>query len=851
MFALAVARRAVGAWGPVAALMLVSVGLLVGRWQVVPVGAVRLDLGDPQTSASHFYGVEQSEGRGLRWSRTLSAVSLPALASSQVVSVTVNPARPQSGAPVPFRLLVGTRVVGEFQAQPGWNTYTVTVGPRFDSDVRLIVESDTFYPGAGDSRRLGLAVSELAAARQSSRFGLVWPPQLWLVLAGLAPVLGFFCGKITSRRLAPVAGGVGAVMPAIWSLVLPASVALPLAAWVGGAVGVALLLRYAYSWLSPDNGLYRAVERVGNSRWEVPLVSAFVGLLSLVMTWPLVGRIASAMPGWPADNFAFLYKVWWFRTAIFEEGRWPLFDPNSYAPFGFDLAQGEPTLLNTLPGAVIGAISNDVVAYNVLALLTFVVSGIGGYLLVKELSASKAAGLLGAVAFAFCPYRMTQLAGHLQLLGTGWIALTFYFAERTLRTRKIKHGAFMGLSLALTALGAWYYAYMVGLAVAVYFVVRWWMLRREAPLREMVKPVLAAAVTLMLVAGPVAVPSLSLWGQGRLTHSAKAADEHSAAPLDYIIPNTLHPVWGEASIRAHAEENVLETSLYLGLVAVVIAIAGWVIGRRRARSEERGARAVWLGVLVGAIMLSLGLTLHGLEGQVLVGAGEAKSPITLPGRLLYDWLPLYSSMRAYARFGVLAALAVVVLMGMGWAALLRQPGWARRGQWLTLVATCLLLVDFWGAPYAWGTTRVEPTEASKFLATAPPGLVMQMPLASSQSGPALFWGTYYGKPISYGYDTFEPAEWRAARDTLQEFPDDATLDLLKSWGVRYIVVSANAYGPDWLGYEEFFKRLPRLRHLGDFQEKRTWDVDPRVLDARPDLVDYVLPDTLAVFELVR
>ncbi|HYP20329.1 MAG TPA: hypothetical protein VEY08_09660, partial [Chloroflexia bacterium] len=424
MFVLAVARRAARAWGPVAALVLVSVGLLVGRWQVLPVGAVRLDLGDPQTSASHFYGVEKSEDRSLRWSRTVSAVSLPALASSQVVSVTVNPARPQPGAPVPFRLLAGTRVVGEFQAQLGWNTYTATVGPRFDPDVRLVIESDTFYPGPSDRRRLGVAVSEVSAAPQPSRFGLVWPPLLWLALAGLAPVLGFLWGKFVSQRRALVMGGVGAIVPAVWSLLLPAPIALPLAAWASGAAGVALLLRYSYSWLSPDNSLYRIVERVGNSRWEVPAVGALVGLLSLVMTWPLVVRMASAMPGWPADNFAFLYKVWWFRTAIFEEGKWPLFDPNSYAPFGFDLAQGEPTLLNTVPGAVIGAIFNDVVAYNLLALATFVVSGIGGYLLVKELSGSKAAGLLGAVGFAFCPYRLTQLAGHLQLLGTGWIALT-------------------------------------------------------------------------------------------------------------------------------------------------------------------------------------------------------------------------------------------------------------------------------------------------------------------------------------------------------------------------------------------------------------------------------------------
>ena len=128
---------------------------------------------------------------------------------------------------------------------------------------------------------------------------------------------------------------------------------------------------------------------------------------------------------------------------------------------------------------------------------------------------------------------------------------------------------------------------------------------------------------------------------------------------------------------------------------------------------------------------------------------------------------------------------------------------------------------------------------------------MQMPLASSQSGLALFRETYYNKPITYGYDTFEPPGWQAARATLSKFPDAGTLDLLRTWGVRYIVVSANAYHSDWPGTLAYLESLPRLHHLGDFNEPRLWQVDPRVLDARPDMEDYALPDTLAVFELVR
>ena len=52
-------------------------------------------------------------------------------------------------------------------------------------------------------------------------------------------------------------------------------------------------------------------------------------------------------------------------------------------------------------------------------LLSFVVAGLGAYLLVKELTGSKLGGLLAAVAFAFAPYHMAQMAGHLQLMGTG------------------------------------------------------------------------------------------------------------------------------------------------------------------------------------------------------------------------------------------------------------------------------------------------------------------------------------------------------------------------------------------------------------------------------------------------
>ena len=471
-----------------AALIVVSVALLLVRWSVAPPRAAKFDLGDPAVATSHFYGPEKSDIVGFRWSKTASAISLPALSTNQVISITLNPARVIDGNPLHFRLSVGEQDLGSYEVQAGWSTYTATVGPGLSPDIRLVIDSDTFYPGANDARRLGMAVSEVATAPREGRVGLRLPPYLWLLIAAVLPVCAALFAMRRSFYYGVIAGVGAALLTTIAALVLPANAALPIMAWVTGIVVIGLVLVNLYELLGREPGKSGAEGERGEEsphvaldgpRWkELGAVSAFIGAIAVVFTWPLVTSIGTAMPGWPADNFAFLYKIWWFRTAL-THGHWPLLDPNSYAPFGFDLAQGEPTLTNTLPGAFIGALSNDVIAYNLLILVSFVISGVGAYLLVREITKNRNAALLSAVAFAFCGYRMAQVAGHLQLTGTGWIALSFYFLERTLKTHKIRDGALLGLMLSLTALTAWYYAYMVGLALAVYAVVRVVSLRSQ------------------------------------------------------------------------------------------------------------------------------------------------------------------------------------------------------------------------------------------------------------------------------------------------------------------------------------------------------------------------------------
>ena len=176
------------------------------------------------------------------------------------------------------------------------------------------------------------------------------PPYLLdALVAALVPALVYMLVRPRRGDYSLVVGPIFTIVPTVWSLLAPSWWALPAASWAVGITALALLIRKVYEWSQDDGGPLGPLTRLGSTRWELPSVCALILGLALVMTWPLVLRLGTDMPGWPMDNFAFLYKLWWFRTALVVQHTSPLFDPNSYAPFGFDLGQGEPTLANTIP----------------------------------------------------------------------------------------------------------------------------------------------------------------------------------------------------------------------------------------------------------------------------------------------------------------------------------------------------------------------------------------------------------------------------------------------------------------------------------------------------------------------
>src|SRR4051812_24929523 len=149
------------------------------------------------------------------------------------------------------------------------------------------------------------------------------------------------------------------------------------------------------------------------------LVLAAFLVVTIVATWPFLPKLG----GYVVSKLDPLYSVWAMAWQAHALGTNPLglFDTNIMYPFKGTLAFDELSFAEAVISAPLYWLTgNPVLSHNAQILLTFVLSGYGAWLLVRELTGSRAAGLVAGFAFAFSFYRMDHLP-HMTLLSTEWL----------------------------------------------------------------------------------------------------------------------------------------------------------------------------------------------------------------------------------------------------------------------------------------------------------------------------------------------------------------------------------------------------------------------------------------------
>jgi hypothetical protein len=538
---------------------------------------------------------------------------------------------------------------------------------------------------------------------------------------------------------------------------------------------------------------------------ELGAVGLFIGLAGWI-TWPLAIQPAEAIFGPPGDNLYYAWLIDWFYQALFRLHSNPFLVPIHNYPYGWELAYTETTLANVLPALPINWLGGPILAYNSILLISIVLSGYIVYRWVTDLTGSRSAGLVSGSLLAASPYQSMHALGHLPLMGTAFLGLHYFGFSRLMREDWFswKWAALTGLGFGLAALSSMYYLYMTVVITSLAGLLYFFLVDRKPIWKpNFWKNILAAAAIALPLIVLALAPFISLAARDSANHRRLAVvDAFSASPTDFIAPAANHPFWGSWMQVYFPRPLLVEQNLYVGVVAIGLALVA-LAGFGSAAKTRRFNR--WLlAVAIAGFVLALGTSLHWRGQPVTITlpaylrglATRGRLTIPLPNRLLFDYLPFYDGMRAWARYGIYVQLFLAALAGIGFAALRqRVRAWVAV---IALTAAVLLIIalDFAPGPATFSTLTENP--AMLWLdSQAEPGAYAWFPIKLSLKSENIYQTLSNDRPFLGMFPGgYLPASFQQDWARLRNFPDPGSLKVLEQRQIRYALIDTSEYA-DW------------------------------------------------------
>ena len=520
----------------------------------------------------------------------------------------------------------------------------------------------------------------------------------------------------------------------------------------------------------------------GDKRGSALAAVGFFVAVSVWLTWPLAPRFGSGLSSSPDSLLNAWALAWNFH--ILPRDPFSLFDANIFAPRPDTLAYSEHMMgITVLVGPVFWATNNLVLTYNVAFFGSFVLSGLGMFLLTRELTKNGWAALVAGTIFLAAPYRFQHLV-QLQLLTYQWFPFVFWCLYRFLRGGGLGWLGGVVIFSLLQILSCNYYAMYLVIAVLLFGVLLCLETARASstpqstrslPDARLTKSTAMQLVLGAICVGVVALPFFIPYERNRDRGFYRRYEDtvhYSATPSEYLTPSAFndapHIRWLPRGRKA----------LFPGFVAVLLAAAGAVAGAR----ERRLFWQFGVALLLVGFVLSLGP-----ETRVL------GVRIPLPYRLFQLHFPGFNGMRVPARIATLALVGGSMLAAFAARALLDHAGRFRNAAGVGLVA--LLLFEYQTSSLDRVVPEALPIPAAhRWLATAKsPGAVLVLPIHEGEEivreSSYMYYSTSHFKPLVNGYSGWWPNDYWELVGRLRHFPTSRILRFLRERApVRYVVI---------------------------------------------------------------
>ena len=632
---------------------------------------------------------------------------------------------------------------------------------------------------------------------------LLVPFTISMTLFAIANVLvGFHLSRGETRYAwivacaVPLQVGVLALVPSSTSGVI----------WANIVVGTALLCAHELVVDSsvPALGtgfrhLWREVRVARATAVEGVLVLLAATAFVCVLFWPVVTAFGATVIGTGSDSYGTVYRLWQQQ----QEGGYHLFGTIHHtltgAPFGWEEDNGLniqwllPYYSAYLATKVFGAVA----AHNLVLLSGYVLSGASMYLLTRFLGCARLVAAWAGMVYIVFPWHLERTP-HASLVHLEFLPLLLLVLIAAAQRPSWGRFGLVGAATLACWLTSGYFGVMaVVSAVAFALGAALLALRRRRAL--FIAGTMAGALAATFL---VALLS-AIAGVGRGSGLQRVAEDLSVygfRPFELALPTANSIVFGDwlrpfYETRMH-RSNPAETSVFVGLLTIALAVAWLVVAWRRRSTLGLRPRVA----TVGLVAVTVTALLLGFPSPVALFGHE----IWMPSRVLWEFVQPF---RVPSRWIVLVMAALVPL-----AALALQTGWARLEQntrrwWgiplapvaLIVAAMLVSLLELSVDP-AQSRVRADRLPAEYVaVSRTPPGILAEYPLI--QNIDHLFWQRIHGRPV-LNSEAFGTQADDARRVVLSPGAP-GTAEKLAFLGVTAIVTHRDA-----LSYTDFVPDVP-------------------------------------------
>ncbi len=600
-------------------------------------------------------------------------------------------------------------------------------------------------------------------------------------------------------------------------------------------------------------------------------LSLLFGTFAAVATFPLIFKMGTAVYGrlYQTDLRGALWGLWWQKVALLQHLDYQAC-PFIGAPFGVSLDQHPVSWIATQVFAFVLRFCDPAACLNLLALLSFILTGIFTYHLVCYLTGSRLSGIMSGFIFAFAPYHLNKFMEFTFLFSSHWFVL-YLLALLKLRTEfRFRYivGALFGLSLTL-AFNPYYAFFALIFTLGLFTFELFYRFRDRLSLfRDAVgrRSIQSDAVNFLKWTSSVAAvflgaallnfSSIYLVVKNLFLHQMNPAQQgsmgyvrsfdyltsQSARLLSYFLPASTHPFFGGFTEKMFGSlfygRGSIEQTLYLGWIPLILsflAFRNWRFKREHSQefiNYKTSSENFYIGFFIFSAVTAFIFSM-----PPIVDIGLSK--IYFPSYFTYKVFPMF---RAYARFGMIVMLCISVLAGFGLKSILEKIRTRRNKILLAGLLFFGIIFEFSNIPPFRVTELNHVPKVYGWLASQPGDFIIaEYPMAKGSAGEApsnsdyLYYQTFHQKRMVNGIPLGTPAY--DIKLKILKIDGVQTPIILKKLGVKYVIVHSDLYKAGYHDAVDIIGDPPKMeknisyRLIKNFGDISVYEISAEALSA--------------------